>query len=437
MKKISNWIKNHIIVSSLALTLFLVGAGSTGLIVNSSNQCNQIVNFLQNITIGKALYLDHSKVWDSELAPAPWSMGGALPQAIYVYTQDFTITPEFNGAIVTNYGATTNIVGTFQSVATLKASTPFSCTFINEVGAAPSGGTITTDGAYTIHTFTSSGTLVIPSSIVAEVLVVGGGGSAGRGTNASVPAGGGGGGGVQYDAAKPLSGTLIVTVGGGGASVIFDRTVGNTGGSSVFAGLTATGGLGGYSILNPLGAGGASGNPQGNAGGTKDTNQMGGGGGAGAAGGNGNQGTTTGGVGGVGLQYMGAYWAGGGGGAGATGGAGGNGGGGHANSTFGEGGAIAGADNTGGGGGGNYSSAAGSGAGGSGIVKVKYLTPAAFSAISIHPASTDKLSNTISTHSSVKSLFKGDLIKYLTASALYSLNVDSAYPVANWVDQLD
>ena len=43
-------------------------------------------------------------------------------------------------------------------------------------GQTPTGGTITTDGSYSVHTFTSSGTFTAPSGITAEVLVVAGGG---------------------------------------------------------------------------------------------------------------------------------------------------------------------------------------------------------------------------------------------------------------------
>ena len=94
------------------------------------------------------------------------------------------------------------------------------------------GGTVTTVGEYTIHTFTSSGTFQVTDAALkkVDVLVVGGGGA---GNNAG--GGAGGGGGVIYDPNSTLSSTTAtVTVGGGGSS--------GDGGSSVFDGLVASGG---------------------------------------------------------------------------------------------------------------------------------------------------------------------------------------------------
>ena len=70
------------------------------------------------------------------------------------------------------------------------------------------GGTVTTvtDGGtnYRVHTFTSSGTLLVYGSLIAEYLIVGGGGAPGE----SWSTGGGGGGGVLYTPAGcfPFSG---------------------------------------------------------------------------------------------------------------------------------------------------------------------------------------------------------------------------------------
>ena len=94
------------------------------------------------------------------------------------------------------------------------------------------GGTITTFGDYTIHTFTSSGTFTVTDSTLekVDVLVVGGGGA---GNNAG--GGAGGGGGVIYDPNSALSSTTVtVTVGDGGSA--------GDGGNSNFDGLVASGG---------------------------------------------------------------------------------------------------------------------------------------------------------------------------------------------------
>ena len=51
----------------------------------------------------------------------------------------------------------------------------------NNMILIPTGGTITTSGSYTIHTFTSSGTFTTGKSGNVELLVVGGGGGGGGG----------------------------------------------------------------------------------------------------------------------------------------------------------------------------------------------------------------------------------------------------------------
>ncbi|MFA5023488.1 MAG: fibrinogen-like YCDxxxxGGGW domain-containing protein [Patescibacteria group bacterium] len=169
------------------------------------------------------------------------------------------------------------------------------------------GGTITDDDGYRIHTFTSSGTFTAANNCNAEVLVVAGGGGGGR------YGGGGGGGGVVYDSSKAISGAVTVTIGGGGAGWVGDTQNGGnagSGGNSVFSSLTAIGGGGGGCYGNPLGSSGAAG-------------------GSGGGGGNTNGGgTTSGGIGTSGQGYSGgggpngnyvSYGAGGGGGAGAAG----------------------------------------------------------------------------------------------------------------------
>ena len=62
-------------------------------------------------------------------------------------------------------------------------------------GAKATGGTITTDGTYWFHTFTSSGTFTPTQSLTADMVVVaggGGGGGGGRGASGSTAGSGGG-----------------------------------------------------------------------------------------------------------------------------------------------------------------------------------------------------------------------------------------------------
>lgn len=264
------------------------------------------------------------------------------------------------------------------------------------------GGTITTDGDFKVHTFTSSGTFQITSgSGTVESLVVAGGGSGGTGNTAG---GGGGAGGLIYTSpgANLGIGSYTVTVGAGGAQQTANAD-GNNGGNSQFNGMTAAvggggggggnnttasqgqtggsgGGAGGGASFGNTGSAGTAG--QGNAGGNYGTpvthDNGGGGGGAGTVGGNGN-GTGTSGNGGNGLAYSISgtltYYAGGGGGgqdtSGSSAGAGGLGGGGAG--TFVNGVATAGTNGLGGGGGGGSNGAASNGgAGGSGVVILRY-----------------------------------------------------------------
>lgn len=253
----------------------------------------------------------------------------------------------------------------------------FYLTFGNTTVIAATGGTITIDGDYKVHTFTSSGTFA-PTSVdgmgVVEYLVIGGGGG-----SASIAGGGGGAGGYRTGIGFAVSvQNYTVTIGAGGAQ--------NTSGSnSVFSTITSIGGgRGSANSGSPAAVGGSGGGGgrdnvasaagtagQGNAGGVgifaANAYGGGGGGGAGAVGVAGTSGA--GGAGGAGLASSitgsSVYRAGGGGGGtynGASVGAGGNGGGGSAG---------AGSANTGGGGGAASNNGAGS-AGGSGVVIIRY-----------------------------------------------------------------
>ncbi|OGG58839.1 hypothetical protein A2765_00460 [Candidatus Kaiserbacteria bacterium RIFCSPHIGHO2_01_FULL_56_24] len=182
------------------------------------------------------------------------------------------------------------------------------------------GGTITTSGGLTIHTFTADETFDCSATggKTASVLVVGGGGG-------GATYGGGGGGGYIYDASHSVAAQAYsVTVGAGGAkgthigSVLTD---GSNGGNSFFDTMNAVGGGGGGSggLGNPglnggsggggggynagVSASGGSGTAgQGNSGGSASgsgSEYGGGGGGAGGAGSNGSG--SSGGIGGIGV----------------------------------------------------------------------------------------------------------------------------------------
>jgi hypothetical protein len=282
-------------------------------------------------------------------------------------------------------------------------------------GARATGGTITADGLYTYHTFTSSGAFIPLENIegIDYLVVAGGGGGAGW-YGGGGGAGGlrssrvrtGGGGSVQNQINAIAGTTYSVTVGSGGAS----QTNGN---NSIFANVMSTGGGRGGSYQSNApggnggsGGGGGAGNAvggvwlpggtgtanEGYGGGTGHASNAGapGGGGAGAAASNAPaspNGTAT--DGGIGVELAvfanptgtgsNNYYAGGGGGGSTVGGGngvyagvGGLGGGGAGSLVANSGTGVAGTANTGGGGGGSAYNVNSGGAGGSGIVIVRY-----------------------------------------------------------------
>ncbi len=269
------------------------------------------------------------------------------------------------------------------------------------------GGTVTTQGADRVHTFTAGGTFTPPVGVSnVEVLVVGGGGGGGAPIQFGTAGGGGGGaGGLVYNPAFAVTGgsPVTITVGAGGGPTPSSNGfwTGNNGSNSTFGAITALGGgggsgnneqgqpggSGGGSRGNPGGvatqpgsASGGFGNRGGNFPGSPGGTGASGGGGAGGAGedlpGNGGQASD----GGVGLQYSitgtPTFYAGGGGGGNANNdplqGAGGLGGGGNGGNDSTP--PVPGSPNTGGGGGGGNDAVAGA-AGGSGIVIVRYTVP--------------------------------------------------------------
>lgn len=341
---------------------------------------------------------------------------GTVANSVYV-TISGANTATITNLTPTNGGASVSLQVP-QAIYTIPAGSSVIVTITNADGATsgaysttvvglPTGGTITSSGNSRIHTFTSSGTLTIPTNFIANVsyLLVAGGGGGGGGT-----AGGGGAGGLKIGYFPTALGTQPITIGAGAPSIFFGSVATNGSDSSIGSIATVVGGGAGggagasnnYAPVNggmPGGSGGGgaiyfgyamnsgtptgSGTPgQGNPGGpfgpsSPSPTHQGGGGGGGGAGAAGAPGPA--GVGGVGISSAisgsATYYAGGGGGSGGPPGVtpGGNGGGG---SSGGFGGALAtsGTVNTGGGGGANwtYSSPAPAGGGGSGIAIISY-----------------------------------------------------------------
>lgn len=140
-------------------------------------------------------------------------------------------------------------------------------------GIEATGGTITEDGDFKVHTFTGPGTFEITNmgddANTVDYMVVAGGASGGQGTANTYTSGGGGAGGFRFSFPNPINGgmsvsatTFAVTVGAGGTIPGGDSVVGNDGANSVFNGITSTGGGGGGSApggAEPGRAGGSGG----------------------------------------------------------------------------------------------------------------------------------------------------------------------------------
>ncbi len=242
-------------------------------------------------------------------------------------TTTFTVTPN-SGYVASASGCGGSLSGTTYTTGAITSNCTVSASFAQ---CNITGGTITNSGGYRYHTFTSSGTLNIPSgcSKYAQYLLVAGGGGGGVGSEYYgnvLAGGGGGGGGVLEMFSNP--GTLLspgnysIVVGNGG-------TGNNNGSNSSITGVATAigGGRGGRADAEECGSGcmpgqsgGSGGGGSGNGGGSQPAGGAGtsgqgygggiggaysggpgGGGGAGGAGGDGSWGDpSAGGVGGAG-----------------------------------------------------------------------------------------------------------------------------------------
>jgi hypothetical protein len=378
-----NWLTTNLIPVINSISGSIYSGASSSISLNLSNATDKITVIFSESGVALAEV--------SDVAVASGIATVSTPSAVYGKTVGSTIT-------VTSAN---------------QDGTPASNSVSTTIKALPSGGTVSSVGSYRVHTFTSSGTLSVPSgfSASAEYLIVGGGGGGGYDNG-----GGGGAGGFLEGSTSITANNYSVIVGGGGGYNTSVSQAGD-GGSSSFANITALGGGGAGSQTNygrNGGSGGGSGHPppsrsygglgtagQGNNGGGAlyegPNYPGGGGGGAGGAGETGTSSTDRGGDGGVGKQSNidgnNYYYAGGGGGSahqggndGGTGGLGGGGAGGSstAGTAYGGGsarnsggntssatGASGGANTGGGAGGGSHTTRGGNG--GSGIVIIRYV----------------------------------------------------------------
>ena len=427
---------------SVGDNLYVEDAGSNVLVIDGNVACNQVTlgQFeivpsygLNDVTAESNVTTDTvelNNVTTGLSTVSNVAVGGELAvTGNVVVSKDLTVTEELvasanvvvsgfvgtsgTGALTVPSGTTAQLPSTGLAVGMIRFNTTvntlqvYNGTAWQSIGGiSATGGTVTTAGAYRIHTFTSDGTFTVNVGGEFEYLVVaggGGGGAANSTPSADNPGAGGGGGGGR------VTGNTILE------SISYNITCGTGGSGSVGSSSPGNGGKGGNSSIGSLfvaeGGGGGGKGVDGNAG---LSGGCGGGGGGvvvsgTASGGNGtvgfdggsSTGTNSGGGGGGGMGSVGGaavgvpgnggngiesnisgtstyYAAGGGGGrgdgnteAGGTGGTGGGGtGGGNGNQ------ATAGASFTGSGGGGGKDAAVpiSSGAdGGSGIVIIRYL----------------------------------------------------------------
>lgn len=363
---------------------------------------NQIIPLLDTKSVGNMSKLQISATLpcESNNTPKLKIFAGALGELVSVidsssdyknlrgpfntcYYED-TISPSSNlpvlNKVFLNNSGSSSVVTNLGSVVTLTANVGN----VTSGGSQPSGfivatgGTITTDGNFKVHTFNSSGTFQITSgSGAVEYLVVAGGGGGG-GSESGKEGGGGGAGGYLNGTLNLSPGNYTITVGAGGASGSGVSVDGSNGGDSTFHTVTAAGGGGGGANSGATGNNGKSGGSGGGGGGAGALNN-GGAAGLGTSG-QGNNGGDAGDTGGS------LGFGGGGGGAGGVGGtaSGGSGIGGLGKSndingsvvTYASGASsgtgVAGAANTGNGGGGGTTSGSAGGAGGSGVVILRY-----------------------------------------------------------------
>lgn len=109
------------------------------------------------------------------------------------------------------------------------------------VFVSATGGTVTTDGDYKIHTFTTNGNFIVSVGGDVSALIVGGGGSGGF-ANSAVSSGGGGGGNAIESSIQLYSGTYQIIVGRGGIATV-DGV--ENGFKSIAFGIEASGGFAG------------------------------------------------------------------------------------------------------------------------------------------------------------------------------------------------
>ena len=300
-----------------AVTIRAIDAGGNFL----DKAFNFTANSAPTWTTGATVYVSPNAAASLQLTADGGGGGGSLTYSIISGSLVSGLSMSSTGLITGNPGNTNGSSSTFTARATDEETLFVDRAFTINVAPPISGGTETTAGGYTYHTFTSSGTLLATSNKTLEYLVVAGGGGA-----SSYGSGGGAGGLLTATGFTLTAGSHAVTVGAGGGT-----SVGENGGNSSVSTITTIGGGAGGSYSNGTpgdgGSGGGAGSiTLGGAGTAGQGNR--GGHGAGGVGGSGGGGASqigqqsfgsssagwTGGNGGSGVEVWNTFYAGGGGG---------------------------------------------------------------------------------------------------------------------------
>lgn len=293
------------------------------------------VNFTDTSTVAPGGQAITSWTW-SFAGGTPTSSNSQNPSVTYNQTGSYNVSLTVANPSGSDTETKTNYINVVSS-----SASPFSAT----------GGTTTTVGSYTVHSFTSTGTFTVTGSRQLEVFLVGGGGKGGNG-NTSFAGTGGNGAQVLTTSMSFSTNVYTITVGASqeyssveqpASTILLQANAGGNGGQGASSG-TSNGGSGaGGSNSGGTGGPGVSNDWRGSS-----VNYAGGGGGGAASSGAGARGIGTDGGGSGGYNQFPSNYP-----------------------------PDAGTANRGGGGGGGYKAGDSSGtgaAGGSGIVIIRYLT---------------------------------------------------------------
>ena len=228
--------------------------------LSSAIDCNQPPTFAQSADTNLATIFNGGPALSGSTANASATdvdgdsitysiISGSLPSGLTIGSSTGYITGSVSGVAVQQY------TFTVQAATSVSNSTR---QFKLTVSSYPTGGSTTTNGGYTYHTFTSSGTFQVYTGFTPniEVFMMGAGGGGGS----WVPGGGGAGGCVNLDSPASIATSVqqyTVTVGAGGLGQL------NPGGYNWQSAQTAaiTGGdtsireAGGTYILTAIGGG--------------------------------------------------------------------------------------------------------------------------------------------------------------------------------------